>query len=71
MQCSFDVSRLFLLCNMQVIKLFAVSCLCWILPTRCHCSRTIVELVSPPFQNRIGMGQKFLLSGTRDQSEPL
>ena len=47
-QCLFDVSRLFLLCNMQVIKLFAVSCLCWIRPTRCHCSHTIVELVSPP-----------------------
>ena len=70
-RCSCDVSRPFLLCNMQVIKHFAVSCLCWMPPPPCHCSHTIVELASTPSQNRTGMGQKVLHSGTRDRPEPL
>lgn len=43
---------------MQVIKLFALSCLCWMPPT------TVVGLESAPCGNRTGVGRKVLHSGS-------
>lgn len=51
-QFSFDVSRLFLLCNMQVIKVFAVSCLCGSSPHGVTAAAQLLSWCLPPF--RIG-----------------